>query len=81
MRQVHFRTTLTTLRGVGKMHVQSGDWSGSMQISRGGYPLDVPLELQPRSRAIIEFNFDGAKVEAEDDLRELYFQVINPKMD
>ena len=74
VRQVHFRTTL---RGAGKMHVQSGDWSGNMQIPQGGYPLDVPLELQPRSRAIIEFNFDGAKVEAEGDPRELYFQVIN----
>jgi hypothetical protein len=76
-RQVTFKATL---QGTGSLHVQVDGQTQVIQIGQNGSPLSVPLNLAPKSRSTVLFRFEGSRVDAPGDNRQLYFGLFDPQV-
>ena len=77
-RQINFSATL---RGNGTLQVKAGHYSRAIQLLQEGSSLNLPLNLPPKTKATIEFRFEGPRVNSGPDTRQLFFNMMNPRID
>lgn len=63
-----------------KLRILAVNASSEINLSRGSENLDVSVEISPKSKTEVSFLFDGSRITAPGDIREMYFSLFNPTL-